>query len=132
MELTDDEFLAAFEACTLPRSAWTHAAHVRMAWLYLGRWPFARAVLAIRTGIRRYNESLGNTTGYHDTVTVAFARLIAAARLPGEGFDHFRGRCPELFAAAPALLSQYYSTDLLDGDAARELFVEPDRQPLPG
>ena len=33
--MTDKEFLAAFENCSLTRENWTHAAHVRMAWLYL-------------------------------------------------------------------------------------------------
>ena len=33
--MTDDEFLAAFEAAAIPRKDWTHEAHVRMAWLYL-------------------------------------------------------------------------------------------------
>jgi hypothetical protein len=35
--MTDSEFLTAFEACRLRRQDWTHAAHVRLAWLYLTR-----------------------------------------------------------------------------------------------
>jgi hypothetical protein len=29
--MTDDEFLAAFEDCTLPFEQWHHRAHVRIA-----------------------------------------------------------------------------------------------------
>ena len=35
--MKDEEFLAAFEACTLPASEFTYAAHVRAAHLYLQR-----------------------------------------------------------------------------------------------
>ena len=42
--MTDDEFLAAFEACAFARGGWTHESHVRMAWLYLSRLPFAEAL----------------------------------------------------------------------------------------
>ena len=37
--MTDADFQAAFEAGTLPKAAWTHAAHFRVAWFYLGRLP---------------------------------------------------------------------------------------------
>ena len=55
--MTDDEFLLAFETCSLPREAWTHRAHVRMAWLYLGRHPAADARRLASEGIRRYNAA---------------------------------------------------------------------------
>lgn len=127
--MTDDEFLAAFERCSIPKADWTHTAHLRMAWLYLDRLPFDLAQVRIRTGIRRYNESLGNTTGYHDTVTVAFARLVAARRTTGEPFDQFRTRCPELFGPYKELLRRHYSDERLK--AGEDEFVEPDRAPLP-
>ena len=76
--MTDDEFLTKFEQRTLTRGQWTHAAHVRMAWLYLSRVPFPTALQNARSGISKYNRSLGNTTGYLDTVTIVFARLIAS------------------------------------------------------
>ena len=74
--MTDADFLAAFEACTIPRADWTHEAHVRMAWLYLTRLPFADALHRVRAGIRRYNDSLGGT-GYHDS-WAAFVQLARA------------------------------------------------------
>jgi hypothetical protein len=75
--MTDDDFLAAFEARTIPKAEWTHAAHVRMAWLFLKRLPFAAALDRIREGIRRYNAAVGSD-GYHETIMVAFTLLIRA------------------------------------------------------
>ena len=42
--MSDDEFLAQFENCTLPFDQWTHRAHVRVAYLYLRRHPFREAL----------------------------------------------------------------------------------------
>lgn len=132
--MTDDEFLAAFEACTLARADWTHEAHVRTAWLYLIRRPFADALRLVREGIPRLNRARGaDPDAYHDTITVAFVRVIAA-RLgdPGESFPAFRGRNPDLLAKHfPALLRHYSEGRLYSADARRG-FVEPDRDPLPG
>jgi hypothetical protein len=130
--MTDDEFLAAFDACTLPKPLWTHEAHVRLAWICLGRMPFPAARDHVRAGIRRYNESLGNTTGYHDTVTVAFLRIIVARRRPGETFAEFRHANPEVLSKTEPILLSYYSKPRLDSAAARALFVESDLRPLPG
>jgi hypothetical protein len=130
--MTDDEFLAAFDSCTLPQPLWTHEAHVRLAWLCLGRMPFAAARDHVRAGIRKYNASLGNTTGYHDTVTVAFVRLIAARRTPGESFAAFRLAHPDVFSKDRPILLTYYSKAVLDSAEARAGFVEADVGPLPG
>jgi len=129
--MSDDEFLAAFDSCTLPKPLWTHEAHVRLAWICLNRMPFAAAREHVRAGIRKYNESLGNTTGYHDTVTVAFVRIIAWKRTPGESFADFRLRHPDVFSKDQPVLRHFYSKARLDSATARSAFVEPDLRPLP-
>lgn len=130
--MTDDEFLAAFEAGALPRSAWTHQAHIRMAWLYLTRLPAEQATQKARAGIRAYNSAQGNHTGYHDTVTVAFVRLIASRLAAGEGFAAFLDRNSDLIDRGRPPLLRHYSRGRLESDEARTKFVEPDLLPLPG
>src|SRR5262245_36895532 len=130
--MSDDEFLAAFEGCTLPKAAWTHAAHVRLAWLYLGRLPPGVALDRLRHGIRRYNAAVGTPPdAYHETITVAFARLVhdRRAACPGEGFAAFAVRCSDLLAPGLAALLRHYTRDTLNSALARERFVEPDREP---
>jgi hypothetical protein len=129
--MTDEDFLAAFEGCTLPRTEWTHVAHLRMAWLYLTRLPFGDALQRVRDGIRRYNASAGSD-GYHETVTVAFVAVVGSRLRAGEDFTGFRARNPELFARSPAVLERHYSPAALSSAAARQRFVRPDREPLPG
>jgi hypothetical protein len=131
--MNDDEFLAAFEGCTLPRTEWTHAAHIRMAWLYLTRLPFETALDRVRAGIRRYNAAVGSD-GYHETLTVAFTLLIhsrLATTEPGDGFPAFRTGNPDLFDGRAELLQRHYDPATLASAKARRRFVEPDREPLP-
>ncbi len=52
-------FLDAFERGTLPKSEWTHAAHLKMACLYLAQLPADQALNRIQQGIRHYNECQG-------------------------------------------------------------------------
>jgi hypothetical protein len=128
--MTDDDFLAAFEDCTLPRTEWTHFAHLRMAWLYLTRLSFGEALRRVRNGIRRYNASAGSD-GYHETVTVAFVALVGSRLTAGEDFAGFRAGNPDLFTRSPAILERHYSPAALSSTAARQRFVRPDREPLP-
>ena len=74
--MTDADFLAALERCTLPESEFTHAAHVRAAYLYLRDGTFGQAIDRMAATIRRYATSLGKPDRYHDTITVGFLALI--------------------------------------------------------
>ena len=129
--MSDDEFLAAFDETTLPAAAWTHAAHVRMAYLKFTRLPDGEALAAIRSGIQRYNAAQGNHPGYHETITVAFARLIADRMGPADPrpWPEFAAEHPELMS--PAALERHYSRETLFSAEARAAFVPPDREPLP-
>ena len=130
---TDDEFLAEFEAGSMPKSEWTHAAHVRVGWLCLCRHPFDDALARVRVGIRRYNAGVGTPdAAYHDTVTAGHMRLIHTAGVdPTEGFRDFASRNPTLLDRTLSALLAYYSRELLFSDDARQRFVEPDIRPLP-
>lgn len=133
MTESEAKFLQAFESCALPAEQWTHHAHVRMAWLCLGEADFIQALERMRAGIRRYNaEVLDKLAEYHETVTVAFAQLIAARRRSGESWQAFAERNQDLFARTPPVLATYYSRERLMSDEARRRFIEPDLRPLPG
>src|SRR5262249_36167166 len=74
-------FLAQWRAGTLPKSEWTHAAHVAVAACHLFDRPQDQALEEIRSGIIHYNASVGtaNTdhSGYHETLTRFWTGLIA-------------------------------------------------------
>jgi hypothetical protein len=123
------ELVRLFESCQLPRARWTHRAHLAVAATYLRSYPLPDAIDRARTHIRRYNASRGNHTGYHETVTVLFMRLVAREFEAGPpdlaGFvNGLAGRFPV------AWLDTYYAKDRLWSAEARAGFVEPDLRPL--
>jgi len=127
--ITDDDlqFLESFEQCSLASKCWNHAAHIRMAWLVLQQeGSFESALERIRQGIKRFN-SANNSNGYHETITVAFARLIDARRIPNESWQMFFEKNNDLFEKN--CLEKFYSPELLS--SAHDIYFEPDRSPLP-
>ena len=72
------------------------------------------------------------TRGYHETLTLAWARLIAARMGScgeGEDFAAFIRRHPDLLTSAAIL--RYYSRERIFSLRARREFVLPDLEPLP-
>jgi hypothetical protein len=124
-------------ACTLPRAAWTHEAHLAACLWLLSERPDIDVDAEIATIIRRFNESVGGVNddhnGYHDTITRAY---VAGVRL-------FLSETEDegLAARVNALLLsptgrrdwplRFYSRDRLFSIAARRTFVTPDLAPLP-
>jgi hypothetical protein len=137
--LADDAFLAAFESCTIDHECWSHRCHVRMAYLYLARHGYDEGLRRVRDGINALNASHGDKIpkdqvdrGYHETLTVAWVRLIAAAiRQWGaeDGFDAFAAKHPHLLVRT--LTRVFYSRERMMNWEAKRTFVEPDLSPLP-
>lgn len=133
--MNDDDFLKAFEDCSLPLAQWNHRAHVRVAFLYLSRLDLAEAIDRMRSGIKAYNAvhgvEDGPSMGYHETTTQAFMWLIHQAvrqRGPFQDSHQFCERNPELLDRRVLLC--YYTRERIMEPAAKHNFVEPDIAPL--
>lgn len=126
--LSDEEFIHAFEATTLPADQFNHAAHVRAGWWYLRQHPLGAAIDRFRTSLRAFAAANGASGKYHETVTVVWMLLIAERLAESQGLDWpgFATRYPELLASRPSLLSRYYRDTTLASDRARDAFVMPD------
>ncbi|MCB1122446.1 MAG: hypothetical protein KJT03_12910, partial [Verrucomicrobiae bacterium] len=74
--MTDEELLTHFENQTLPFKSWNHRMHVRIAYIYAKALSYPEALVKLREGIKAYNHknkvNESPTTGYNETVTVAF------------------------------------------------------------
>ena len=134
--MTDEEFLAAFENCTLPYSEWTHEAHIRAAYLYASRSKLNKAIDQMRHSIQAYNKATGTPDaidrGYHETITQAFMHLVFAANKqtgPHQTAQKFCDTHPELLTKY--VLKNFYSREHLMTREAKTRFVEPDLSPLP-
>jgi hypothetical protein len=123
---------------TLPKTAWTHAAHfAAVLWLLRHR-PGLTTPEAMRRLITGYNAATNtpntDTGGYHHTITLASIRA-ASAHLsrydpaePTSVILHDLMRSP--LGHRDWLLS-YWSRDLLFGVDARRRWVDPDLANLP-
>lgn len=147
--IADRELVADFEARGIPVEAWTHRAHVRVAFYTLRNHDFEKALDRIRHGIRRLNATHGwiasgpaagtidpaKANAYHETITRAYAMVILhrilTARLARDSAA-FLAAHPDLVAPdALAPLLVHYTRERLLSPAARAAFVPPDRAPLP-
>ncbi|MBI1398819.1 hypothetical protein [Hyphomonas sp.] len=135
---TDDEIAAtahAMMACTLPKAAWTHAAHFAVAlWLLQDR---EAAAYADMPGlIRRYNESVGgrntDTEGFHETITRA-SLDVAAAALAARAGAPLHAVLADMMAGPYGRsdwILTHWTRDVLFSVEARRAWVAPDLAPL--
>jgi len=133
--LTDEAIWQAFSASTLPAEAWTHRAHLRMAWLFLKRHPLDEAHLLLRVGIIRLNAFHGlvetPARGYHETLTRLWLALVASLMRAADA------QTSAAFVDAHAVelgrdaAARYYSRERVMSPRARAIFVAPDLAPLP-
>lgn len=133
--MSDESFAGLFLSCELPATEWTHEAHIRFAWMTLSFMSYNDALNHIRAGIMKYNDTvLKKAHAYHETITVAFTRLIAAGReeLPLKHiFADFKSAHPNLFDRTLTALLRHYRHNTLFSPEARTRFVAPDLLPLP-
>jgi hypothetical protein len=128
--VTDDEFVTAFENGTLPLSAFRHADHVRIAFLYLRRYPLLDAIRRFSSSLVNFATSHGKTNLYNETITWAYLlliqeRLARAAR--HQTWDEFAAANPDLLNWSDSVLKKYYREETLKSEFARATFVFPDR-----
>lgn len=132
--VNDHELLRAFEQFSLLRDQWTHRGHVKVAYLYLRRFPYEQALLRICSGIQKYNAATslveGPTSGYNEAMPQAFVRLIAATIdayepvMPTSHADEFCDARPRLLTRH--VLRLFYSPKISSNAVAKTQFVEPD------
>ncbi|WDE10582.1 hypothetical protein [Thalassomonas haliotis] len=148
MSLSDQEFMSLFKNLSLPAEYFDHKGHLRLAWLYLQRYPLELSIIKVAQGIKAYAGSLGAADKYHCTITRALVCIVAQrlskvspvqdTRKPAEaklltaGLAHkiswqqFISQNQDLLVDAFGVLQQYYSKQLLVSEKARKQFVQPD------
>ena len=125
-----------FESAAIPLDQFNHRAHITVACSYLWLYPLEEATNRMRRGIHNFNthhkvESTP-TSGYHETLTVAWMRLLHATKAPhGAGLtvEQFLDQNP--FLLSRTLLRLYYTKDRIMSPEARRQWVDPDLAPLP-
>ena len=125
-------FIGEFESGVLPKSRWTHEAHLTAGLWYVWTLGFDAALPVVRRRISAYNEAVGTANtdvgGYHETLTRFYLTRIAQlkAASPAASFAQLLQatlRSRRLGREAPL---QHYSRERLFSVAARRQWLEPD------
>lgn len=132
-----ERLVEQFRARTLPAEAWTHAAHLRVGAWHVHTFGTAAALELLRERIRRLNELHGtpnsDTSGYHETITIAYLQLIDEF-LVHLGGDVTLDASVDLLLdsplALPGVLATFWTPGVLFSRRARAEWVAPDRAQL--
>jgi hypothetical protein len=132
-----ERLVARFRDGTLPKGEWTHAAHLAVGAWHVYALGAPAALAHLRLAIRALNDRHGTantpTTGYHETVTAAYVRLLAAALDAQDAMTALDARVRDILAGPLAhrdALLRYWSREVLMSAAARAAWVPPDLAPL--
>jgi hypothetical protein len=132
-----DQLVTEFLSGSLPRDRWNHAAHLSVGAWHVHHFGQDEAIARLRTGIRALNDRHGTpntpTSGYHETITVAYARLIEEFLASYESSAPLEYRVSHLVGgplAERSFLLRFWSRALLMSEAARVSWVAPDLKPL--
>src|SRR5277367_4880583 len=105
--MSDDELLARFEALDLPDGAFHHRDHLRLAWIYLNRFPVLEVLARLSGGLAGLARSRGVPGHYHQTMTWAYIFLIGE-RIARTGrdrsWDEFAHNHPDLLNWSEGIL----------------------------
>lgn len=127
--MSDEEFIASFEDCSLAANSFHHADHVRMAFLYVSRFPALKALERFSNSLIRFATANGKPDLYHETITWAFLFLIRErmARAGDEqSWTQFAAGNPDLLNWKDNVLTKYYRPETLSSNLARSTFLLPD------
>jgi hypothetical protein len=131
------DLVEAFLAGTLPKAEWTHEAHLRVGAWHVHHHGAEGALPLLRERIRRLNHEHGTvnsaTSGYHETITAAYARLIADFLAAADPADELEARVAALIVSPlgyRAALFRFWSRERLLSPAARAAWLPPDLAPL--
>ncbi|HEX3422823.1 MAG TPA: hypothetical protein VHS33_05420 [Sphingomicrobium sp.] len=125
-------------ARTLPRSEWTHEAHLGATIYLVLRRPEIDLDQELAGLIRSYNESVGgvnsDSEGYHETITCLFLRGVRLFLAEADLSKPLYELVNELLLLEMGRRDwplRFYSPERLFSVEARRHFVDPDLSPLP-
>lgn len=129
-----ESLVSRFTDGSLPRSEWTHQAHLTVALWAIRRLGREGATAFLRDGIQRYNQIQNNPTGYHETITRAWIAVIARFVSNRELAQPLPEQTSALLAACGTrdYLNRHYTGERLRSEEARRGWVEPDLLPIEG
>lgn len=120
------ELMRSFEGLDINPKDFGHEDHVGVAYEMLRSYDFLDASTRYSECINTIATRAGAAQKFNTTITLAFLSLIAERmRATSHGsFEHFIAQNQDLLSKD--VLSKWYSTERLESDLARTVFLMPD------
>ncbi|MEM9077628.1 MAG: hypothetical protein AAGC43_11330 [Bacteroidota bacterium] len=130
--MTDSEFEKQFEVGELPPELFTHEAHIRLAWINIGKYGVENAITNIVSQIQAYTAKLGVPEKFNTTLTVAAVRAVYHFMLKNnaENFISFIKNNPKLKNNFKELMASHYGFDIYNSPLAKQRYLKPDLLPF--
>lgn len=133
LSAADRQFQSDFAAGRISPAAFSHRAHIRLAYTFLAEHDPDEAVVRMRSALQGFLQAQGiEATKYHETLTTAWIRAVRhfmSTSAPAGTADEFIDANPRMLD--PKIMLTHYSAEVLFSPEARARFVEPDRDRIP-
>jgi hypothetical protein len=128
--MNESEWMEQFATSALPNHSFHHADHVKMAFLYLQKYPPLEALARFSSDLARFATANGKPNLYHETITWAFLLLIreriARSNSP-QTWAEFSETNADLLRWNDNVLKKYYRPETLASELAKKVFLFPDK-----
>jgi len=130
--ITDAEFERQFAEAVLDPGIFTHEAHLRLAWIHLGRYGLENAIRNVTSQLKVYTKAVGAADKYNETVTIAAIYAVEhfRVRCSCSDFESFIAKNNQLKLDFRGLIETHYRTDIFKSDRAKTSFLEPELLPF--
>lgn len=128
--MTEQEWMERFEEATLSNGSFHHTDHVRMAFLYLRRYPPTEALERFSSALARFAAAHGKPELYNETITWAFLLLIRERMVRAscdQAWAEFSADNADLLDGNDTILKGYYRPETLRSELAKRVFLFPDK-----
>lgn len=112
MQLSDAEFARQFADCSLQPDLFTHAAHLRLAWILIEKEGPDAAAESLCAQIQAFDRHYGDGTKFDREMTLNAAGVVAECREQhnAEDFPSFLAAHPGLITDFRGMLQRYAAT----------------------
>ncbi len=131
-----EHLIIGFRTLKLPKSEWTHEAHLIVAIWYCSNYNFEKALVLLRENIKNYNQAVGtpNTknSGYHESIT-KFWLIVAKQFIEKLVVKSTPIACNKFINSELAKRDyplRFYTSERLFSIEARHSWVKPDLNKL--
>lgn len=131
-ELNNTQFEQQFKSCELNPTLFSHEAHLRLAYIHIGKYGHDQAITNVCNQLAAYVTYLGTTDKYNTTLTVAAVKAVYhfMQKSKVNDFKGFIAEFPQLKYEFKRLMQCHYDFDIFNSKKAKKTFLEPNLLPF--